>query len=283
MANRIEISFQRLTAGNSEMGATKRLSPQIKALYFDRPILLEKQLRDYIAAIKALVDCPDDKLNWSNPHTRYILTASKTTLLNSLDVLVKQYREFERVGDSKPIKVNVRFIAATNQDVRNKVKRGKFREDLYYRLKVVELHLPSLRERIEDIPLLVDSFVEKFNKKFNKNVKSVSADVLKIFMDYPWPGNVRELQHVLEYPFVLCNKSIITKDFLPSDIPHGNIGSRVKVNPSKNKKRYDKQTVLQALEKSGWNRSKAARLLGVNRRTVYLKIKEYGLVENGTI
>ena len=102
-------------------------------------------------------------------------------------------------------------------------------------------------------------------------------------MDYPWPGNVRELQHVLEYTFVLCNKSIITKDFLPSDIPHGNIGSRVKVNPSKNKKRHDKQTVLQALEKSGWNRSKAARLLGVNRRTVYLKIKEYGLVENGTI
>lgn len=192
-------------------------------------------------------------------------------------------REFERVGDSKPIKINVRFIAATNQDIRNKVKRGKFRQDLYYRLKVVELHLPPLRERIEDIPLLVDSFVEKFNKKFNKNVKSVSADVLRIFMEYTWPGNVRELQHVLEYAFVLCNKSIITKDFLPPDILHGNTGSSIKGNLSQNKKRHDKQTVLQALEKSGWNRSKAARLLGVNRRTVYLKIKEYGLVENGAV
>ena len=117
---------------------------------------------------------------------------------------VLQEMEFERVGDSMPVKVDVRVIAATNKDLYEKVKKGEFREDLYYRLKVVEILLPPLRERVEDIPLLVRHIIGRFNRKFDKQIRDVSPDVLEIFMNYPWPGNVRELEHALEYAFIIC-------------------------------------------------------------------------------
>ncbi|MCP5007683.1 MAG: sigma-54-dependent Fis family transcriptional regulator, partial [Planctomycetes bacterium] len=118
-------------------------------------------------------------------------TISSTMQLRLLRVI--QDMEFERVGESTPVKVNVRVVAATNQDLLKNVKSRKFREDLYHRLKVVELKVPPLRKRREDIPLLVSHFIEVFNKQLNKSIKSVSSDVHKIFMEYKWPGNVREL------------------------------------------------------------------------------------------
>ncbi len=190
---------------------------------------------------------------------------------------VLQEMEFERVGDSTPIKVNVRIIAATNQDIPKRVRQGKFREDLYHRLRVVELNVPPLRERREDIPLLVEHFIVKFNKKFNKNIKSISADVQRIFMDYKWPGNVRELQHTMEYAFVLCKETIITKDCLQTDFQDSSAADTQSI---KKKKHYDKQAIIQALKETGWNKAKAARLLGIARRTIYLKINEYDIVEN---
>ncbi|MGR3173774.1 MAG: sigma-54 dependent transcriptional regulator [Candidatus Scalindua sp.] len=199
---------------------------------------------------------------------------SNTMQLRLLRVL--QEMEFERVGDSTPIKVNVRIIAATNQDLRKKVRQGKFREDLYHRLKVVELTIPPLRERREDIPLLVDHFLEKFNKKFNKNIKAISIDAQKIFMEYKWPGNIRELQHALESAFVLCNKAFITIDNLPSEFQNL---STVGIRPLEKRKPYDRHTITQALKETGWNKTKAARLLGIGRRTIYLKIKEYDITE----
>ncbi|MGD0021222.1 MAG: sigma 54-interacting transcriptional regulator, partial [Smithellaceae bacterium] len=111
---------------------------------------------------------------------------------------VLQEKEFEHVGSSTPHKIDVRVIACTNKDLKEKVKRGEFRQDLYYRLKVVEVALPPLRERLEDLPLLIDHFRISFNERFNKNVEGISNEVLSIFMDYPWPGNVRELEHVME-------------------------------------------------------------------------------------
>jgi PAS domain S-box-containing protein len=192
---------------------------------------------------------------------------------------VLQEMEFERVGDSTPIKVNVRVIAATNQNLRKKVRLGKFREDLYHRLKVVELTMPPLRDIREDIPLLVNHFIEKLNKKLNKNIKSLSADVQKLFMVYKWPGNIRELYHVMEYAFVLCNKPIITIDNLSPDFENVSIAD---IQTLERKKRNDRQAIVQALEKTDWNKAKAARLLGIARRTIYLKIKEYGIVENRT-
>src|SRR5208337_4196141 len=131
---------------------------------------------------------------------------------------VLQKMEFERVGDSTPIKVDVRVIAATNADLREKVRLGKFREDLYYRLKVVELHLPPIRERKEDIMVLIPHFLNKLNNKLKKQIIDVSSEVLRLFMKYQWPGNVRELEHAMEHAFVVSRQSIITINDLPADL-----------------------------------------------------------------
>lgn len=187
---------------------------------------------------------------------------------------VLQEREFERVGDSMPIKVNVRVIAATNKSLREKVKRDEFREDLYYRLKVVEIPLPPLRERREDIPLLVAAFLKKFNVKLHKEISAVSAEVQQMLLAHDWPGNVRELEHILEHAFILCRGGTITVGDLPSDFRNIIESSR----PAAEETSVDEPaTILQALEKAAWNKAGAARLLGISRRTIYRKIKEYKL------
>lgn len=186
---------------------------------------------------------------------------------------VLQEKVIERVGDSSPIKVDVRVITATNQDLAKKVKTGEFREDLYYRLKVVQIELPSLRERKDDIPLLVNHFIQKLNTKFNKNIETVSADVMKLFMSYDWPGNVRELEHALEHAFIVCRQDIITADYLPENLRYPPEETGFITNEGQD----EKQIILDALRKTGWNKSKAARLLGVNVRTIYRKIEKYNI------
>jgi PAS domain S-box-containing protein len=193
---------------------------------------------------------------------------------------VLQEKEFERVGESTPIKVDVRVIAATNQNLLEKVKTGKFREDLYYRLKVVEIEIPPLRERRDDIPSLVKHFLMKFNTKFNKNIVSMSEEVQKIFMDCSWPGNVRELEHTLEHAFILCHQDMITAHHLPLHI-RSNAEKKSPVEKETEGMGISRQRVVEALDKAGWNKSKAARLLGVNVRTIYRKIKKHGIVEPG--
>ncbi len=189
---------------------------------------------------------------------------------------VLQEMEFERVGESSPIKVDVRVVAATNQDMSKKVSIGEFRRDLYYRLKVVEVELPPLRDRREDLPLLVNHFLQSFNSKFNKHIMAVSEDVKKNFMDYPWPGNIRELEHVLEHAFILCRQDTITTHHLPryfTDYLKGKTpfpGEEDAIGP---------QALLAALKKTGWNKSKAARFLGVNVRTIYRKIEKYKIMK----
>jgi two-component system, NtrC family, response regulator HydG len=130
---------------------------------------------------------------------------------------VLQEQEFEPVGDSTPIKVDVRVVAATNQDLAEKVQLGTFRRDLYYRLNVVRLIIPPLRNRQDDIPLLVEHFLEKFSQKFQKTLSAVSREVMELFMRHPWPGNVRELEHILEHAAILCPSTTISADDLPQD------------------------------------------------------------------
>ena len=192
---------------------------------------------------------------------------------------VLQEKVIERVGDSTPIKVDVRIIAATNQDLLKKVKRGQFREDLYYRLKVMELALPPLRERKDDIPFLLNHCLQKFNKKLNKNIDAVSEDVQKIFMDYPWPGNIRELENTLEHAFIVCHQNTITIDHLPQSLRDF---YNEKPPVSSDEGEVGQQTVLKALEKTGWNKSKAARLLGVNVRTIYRKLEKFNIFTEKT-
>ncbi|MBI4842802.1 MAG: sigma 54-interacting transcriptional regulator [Nitrospirae bacterium] len=188
---------------------------------------------------------------------------------------VLQEKEFERVGDSTPVKADVRLITATNQDLYKKVKEGKFREDLYFRLKVMVIDLPPLRERKEDIPLLVSHFIKKFNKKFSKDIRAVSENIKKIFMEYPWPGNVRELEHVLEHAFILCHQPVISIEHLPDDIKAYKAGA----SSLKSGEAGAPDAILQALKKTGWNKAKAARMLGISRRTLYRKVKEFNISE----
>ncbi len=200
---------------------------------------------------------------------------SPSIQLRLLRVLAE--KEFERVGDSIPVKVDVRIVAATNQDLRKKIRRGEYREDLYYRLRVVELTLPPLRERREDLPLLVDHFLDKFNQQFSKKIVAVSADVMKLFMDYPWPGNVRELEHSLEHAFVLCRQSIIGVNDLP---PEFKDIAETRTSFLADEKKDDTEAMLQALEKTDWNKAKAARLLGISRQTLYRKIEAYNILQD---
>jgi PAS domain S-box-containing protein len=187
---------------------------------------------------------------------------------------VLQEKEFERVGDSETIKVDVRVIAATNQPLRERVARGEFREDLYYRLKVLEINLPVLRERREDIPLLTDHFIAVFNKQMGKRIVGVSDQVRSTFMGYDWPGNVRELKHAVEHAFILSRGGSLEVEDLPMEI------RQPRLLVAEAGARYGslrREHVQQALAQSGGNKAKAARLLGVSRQTIYRKLKEYNL------
>jgi len=140
----------------------------------------------------------------------------------------------------------------------------------------MKINLPPLRERREDIPLLVNHFTNKFNKKFAKDIKSISKDVEKLFMDYNWPGNVRELEHTIEHAFILCRQSAITIAHLPPEIKTLSSGD---ISISGNGNIDDPEVILSALEKAAWNKTKAAALLGISRRSIYRKIKEFNIVE----
>ena len=190
---------------------------------------------------------------------------------------VLEEREFERVGSSTPTKVDVRLIAATNRNLMERVSLGEMREDLYYRLKVVEIRLPPLRDRREDIPLLVEHFRNRFNAKFKKKIESISSDVSKAFLKYPWPGNVRELEHAMEHAFVLCGPNIITFDHLP---PEFMSAQGIERRSPDETQAVDSHTVLEALDKTAWNKAKAARLLGIDRVTLYREIEKYNLTED---
>ncbi|MBW1659535.1 MAG: sigma-54-dependent Fis family transcriptional regulator, partial [Deltaproteobacteria bacterium] len=171
--------------------------------------------------------------------------------------------------------MKARVLAATNQNRLEKVKRGGVREDLYYRLRVVALNLPPLRERREDIPLLLRHFIEHVCNELDKEVMDVSEEVLRLFMAYQWPGNIRELKNTLEHICILCKGPIITIEDLPADFLRDTKaeafqGKRDAITP---------QAVLSALEEAEWNRTRAARLLGISRRTLYRKLEEYDLME----
>jgi transcriptional regulator with PAS, ATPase and Fis domain len=187
---------------------------------------------------------------------------------------VLQEKQVEKVGDSKPIRVDVRVIASTNRNLKDRVASGDFREDLYYRLKVVEVVLPPLRERRRDIPMLAGHFIEKLNRKLKKAVKEISAEVEELFLAYPWPGNVRELEHALEHALILCRHDTILQDHLPPELrdftdSHCQEPSRMQCGKA--------DTLRQALEKTAWNKAKAARLLGIDRKTLYRKMCRYGI------
>ncbi|HMK61750.1 MAG TPA: sigma 54-interacting transcriptional regulator [Dissulfurispiraceae bacterium] len=187
-----------------------------------------------------------------------------TTQIKLLRVLER--KEYERVGDSVMRKADVRVIAATNADLAKLIRQGLFREDLYYRLKVMSIHLPPLRERVQDIPLLCQHFINQLNADYTKNVTRISDEVLRLFMQHSWPGNVRELRNSLEHAFILCSGGEISKEHLPkefSQVMHVNSEGRV------HKTKVSREAILDAISRNGGNKAKASRELGIDRRTLY--------------
>ena len=196
---------------------------------------------------------------------------------------VLQEREIERVGESRKRKLDIRIIAATNKDLTALVKQGLFREDLYYRMKVFPIVLPLLKDRKQDIPLLIDHFIAKKNKETGKSIKRVSHAALQLFMDYAWPGNIRELENVIEHGFVLCNREEMDVSDLPIEIRHSReLAPELDAHaalPSRPpaKKPLSREALLQILEDSGWNKAEVGRRLGLSRTSVWKYMKKWGI------
>jgi len=190
---------------------------------------------------------------------------------------VLESKQFERVGDHRPISVDVRFITATNRDLSELIDQKKFRDDLFFRINVIPIHLPPLRQRREDIPLLVDAFIRQLRTRTSKDITGLSSRVLVHFMEYPWPGNVRELKSTLEYAFVVAEAGLITEDHLPIQVLRMRSAVREKREPKPGEKRDEKMELMDALQRSGGNQTLAAQLLGVKRITVWRRMKKHGL------
>jgi PAS domain S-box-containing protein len=185
---------------------------------------------------------------------------------------VLQDRMIEPLGSVEPVKVDVRIIAATNRDLTQLVHDGRFRKDLYYRVRVISLNLPSLNQRREDIPLLVDHLVAKFNRIQVKDIEGVSEEVMAQLMDYEFPGNVRELENIIEQAFVLCWGRLIELHHLPAELRPSGSSSYGKTNPM-SLEAMEKLLINEALRRHKGNRGKAARQLGINPSTLYRKMK----------
>ena len=182
---------------------------------------------------------------------------------------VLQEREFERVGDSRPVRVEVRVIAATNRDLAAKVAEGSFRQDLFYRLKVFGIPLPPLRQRREDVPHLVEQFIDRYNRKFGRTIAGVDDEVMRILLAHDWPGNVRELEHAIEHAFILCRGSRLLPEHLPAELNAATAAMFAAGSESE-----PELDLHSALKTAGGNKAKAARLLGISRRTLYRKLAE---------
>jgi two-component system response regulator HydG len=193
---------------------------------------------------------------------------------------VLQEREFERVGDTRSVKVDVRIVASTNQNLTARMKAGTLREDLYYRLNVIRIELPPLRERKEDIPLLVDHFCRKYKNTFKKEMLGLTPEAMDILTNYSWRGNVRELENCLEHAFIVCHESVIAPKHLASEFLEASRGRArdfEKSTSSDEQNSSTKEQILDVLTKTDWNIAKSARLLGIARNTLYQRMKAMGI------
>lgn len=210
-----------------------------------------------------------------------IATASPNLQIKLLRVL--QDREFEAVGGTETHKVDVRLVLATNQDLEEAVRKGEFREDLYYRINVITLTQPALRERIGDIPLLIDHYLNHFNSLNGKNVAGFNDEAMRALQKYSWPGNVRELVNVVERSVVLAKGNQVSIDELPDNLRKettlAQLGSQVgRSNSLKSSLSVpERQIIIDALEQNGWNRQATSKALGINRTTLYKKMKKFDI------
>jgi len=244
--------------------------------------LLESELFGYVKG--AFTDAKKDKPG------RFALAKGGSLFLDEVESLpmsvqvkllrVLQEREFEPLGGTTSVKADVRVIAATKEDLSKLVKKNEFRDDLFYRLNVVKIYLPPLVRRREDIPLLVNYFVERFNRRMGKSISSIAADVMEVLMQYDYPGNVRELENIIEHCCVMCQANEIQLKHLPPEFP-------VKVKEVFIEKptgslppfqEAERKLILSTLEKFNWSKLKTSEELNLHRATLYRKMKKYKLV-----
>ena len=251
--------------------------------------LLESELFGHVKG--AFTGAIKDKIG------RFELADNGTIFLDEIDAFspvlqvkllrILQEGEFEMVGDNKTRKVDVRVIAATNQNLQELIKQGKFRKDLYYRLNIISIEVPPLRERREDIPLLVDGFIKKHSKSVSKRIEGVSEVTFSILMDYNWPGNIRELENVIERAIILSKGPVISMQDFPEFLGQNTRQEEIPAGDNNNFKLKDalknpeKDLITKALDTVSWNRNEAAKALGINRTTLYKKMQSFGLLKNG--
>ena len=193
---------------------------------------------------------------------------------------VLQEREFERIGSAQTIKVDVRIVATTNRDLQSEVEEGNFREDLYYRLNVIEMALPSLRERKEDIPALVSSFIDRFNHENGKSVEGVRDDTLDLLSQYNWPGNVRELENYIERAVVVARGPVLEPGDFPAKLTNSPVGLQDQgLQVGMTVHEIERQLIMKTLEACRGNRTEAATMLGISTRTLRNKLHEYGAMD----
>ena len=190
---------------------------------------------------------------------------------------VLEEKKFERVGGEETIEVDVRLIAATNRDLKEAIAKGVFREDLYYRLNVVNIHVPPLRERKEDIPLLVAAFLKEFSQENGKLIDGIDPKARLALYNYSWPGNVRQLRNSIESAVVLSKTATITLEDLPPNIRGETGGDSLRLPLGTRLAEVEKEVIRSTLAREGGNKSRTAEILGIGRKTLHRKIEEYGL------
>ncbi len=220
------------------------------------------------------------RFEFANNGTLFLDEVGEMPLETQVKLLrVLEDGEITRVGSNQPIRVNVRLISATNSNLEQRIKEGQFREDLYYRLKVVTIHLPPLRERVQDLTLLLDHFVREFARIYEKPIKGITREALNILTSYNWPGNVRELKHAIENMVVVSRGPVLGVENLPASIHRterqGTVGIQGLLGMTSEE--VDKEHVRLTLEHVAGNRHEAARMLGIGERTLYRKLKRYDL------
>ena len=213
------------------------------------------------------------KIELAKNGTLFLDEIGDISLKLQMDLLrVLEQREFRRVGGTQMIPINSRIIAATNRNLKKAIEEGRFREDLYYRLNVISVHIPPLRDRKEDIPLLVEHFIDRFNIEMGKNVEGVAESAMRLLMDYGWPGNARELRNVIERAMVVTKGRTILESDLSLPQPPPAAESR-----GKSLSEMEKEHIRQVLQENRWNIIRSAQVLGIDRVTLYNKIRKYEL------
>lgn len=200
----------------------------------------------------------------------------------SLSVQVKLLRVLEngtmrRIGDTQEKSVNIRLLAATNKDLQEEILENRFRQDLFFRINVIPIHLPPLRERIEDIPLLADFFLKKHSSRLKKRVKEFDSNVLQILMNHTWPGNIRELENTIEYATAMCDANVIQINHLPITLQKNRIYLHVNNNKILSLPEVEKRHILHVLEQVNWNQRRACELMQISKVTLYRRLKDYGI------